>query len=57
MINQATGVEVQFKLDGKLVGHGERTRRASSFALSKHLIADDTALVNIIFCQNNMKYS
>ena len=45
---QAAGVEVQFKLSVKLVG--ERTRRPSSFVLSNHLIADDTALVNIIFC-------
>ena len=37
------GVEVQFKLGGRLVG--ERTRRPNSFVLSKCLFADDAALV------------
>ena len=37
------GVEVQFKLGGKLVG--ERTRRPNSFVLSECFFVDDTALV------------
>ena len=40
---QATGVVVEFKVGGKLVG--ERTRRPSSFVLSECLFADDAALV------------
>ena len=40
---QAVGVEVQFKLGGRLVG--ERTRRPSSFVLSECLFADDAALM------------
>ena len=40
---QATGVEVQFKVGGKLVG--EKTRRPSSFVLSECLFADDAPLV------------
>ena len=40
---QAAGVEVQFKLGGRLVG--ERTKRPSSFVLSKCLFADAAALV------------
>ena len=40
---QAAGVEVQFKLGGRLVG--ERTKRPSSFVLSGCLFADDAALV------------
>ena len=40
---QAVGVEVQFRLGGKLVR--ERTRRPSSFVLSECLFADDDALV------------
>ena len=40
---QAAGVEVQFKLGGRLVG--ERTKRPSSFVLSECLFADDAALV------------
>ena len=37
------GVEVQFKLGGRLVG--ERTGRPNSFTLSECLFADDTAMV------------
>ena len=37
------GVEVQFKLGGRLVG--ERTRRPNSFVLSECLFADAAALV------------
>ena len=40
---QAAGMEVQFKLGGRLVG--ERTKRPSSFVLSECLFADDAALV------------
>ena len=40
---QAAGVEVQFKLGGRLIG--ERTKRPSSFVLSEYLFADDAALV------------
>ena len=40
---QVAGVEVQFKLGGRLVG--ERTKRPSSFVLSEYLFADDAALV------------
>ena len=47
---QAARVEVQFKLGGKLVG--ERTRRPSSFVMSKCLFADDAALV--CSCRENM---
>ena len=47
---QAAGVEVQFKLGGKLVG--ERTRRPSSFVMSKCLFVDDAALV--CSCWENM---
>ena len=47
---QAAGVEVQFKLGGKLVG--ERTRRPSSFVMSKCLFTDDVALV--CSCRENM---
>ena len=37
------GVEVQFKLGGRLVGEG--TRRPNSFVLSECLFADAAALV------------
>ena len=47
---QAAGVEVQFKLGGKLVS--ERTRRPSSFVMSECLFADDAALV--CSCRENM---
>ena len=40
---QAAGVEVQFKLGGRLVG--ERTKIPNSFVLSECLFADNTALV------------
>ena len=40
---QAAGVEVQFKMGGKLIG--ERTRRPCSFVLSECLFANDAALV------------
>ena len=45
---QAAGVEVQFKLGGRLVG--ERTKRPSSFVLSECLFADDAALVERMWC-------
>ena len=47
---QAAGVEVQFKLGGKLVG--ERTKRPSSFVMSECLFVDDAALV--CSCRENM---
>ena len=47
---QAVGVEVQFKLGGKLVG--ERTRRPSSFVMSECMFTDDEALV--CSCRENM---
>ena len=37
------GIEVQYKMGGKLVG--ERTRRPSSFVISECLFADDAALI------------
>ena len=37
------GVEVQFKLGGRLVG--ERTKRPNSFVLSECLFGDDAVLV------------
>ena len=40
---QVAGIEVQFKLSGKLIK--ERTRSPSSFVFSECLFADDAALV------------
>ena len=47
---QVAGMEVQFKMGGKLIG--ERTRKPSSFVLSEFLFADDAALV--CSCRENM---
>ena len=47
---QTAGVEVEFKMGGRLIG--ERTRRPTSFVFSECLFADDAALV--CSCRENM---